>query len=194
MTTATTTPADVLAEIERQIAALPDQGDVLNTYNAQAKWAADQSRLVNRRQTITASVATLTKVEPKIAADEKYLADQTGWRKTLSDELLQITSPIRDAAIKARADKLHLSIRLLDFGRRVSNDDSVGYLMLGTPLEALMRASGYTAAPPVENQISGPMEWYGTIGETEGRLKRWRAERDSAQASLDSALREATTV
>jgi hypothetical protein len=192
MTTATIkTPADVLADIERQLTDLGEPGDVLNTDNAQAAYHGKRSALWNHRRAITDATATLAKVAPKIAADEKWLADLTMWRKTLSDELLAITSPIRDARIMAKAENLHLSIRMLDHGRRVS-DDSVGYVLLNLRLGQLMRESGYVAAPPMENtnQFSGPMPWFGTLGEVEGRLKELREQRDEAQMRLDAALPE----
>jgi hypothetical protein len=184
------TITDVLADIEKRLTALGDQGDVLNTVNAQAAWARDHSQLVNWRQTITTSVATLAQVTPKIAPDEKWEADLTACRATLDAELLAMPPRIRNERELYQQQNLTTSMRIIDFGKRGEGQWTRD--LEQTKLGDLLRAAGYQEGPKIENQSVGPLPFYGSLSDVRGRLKALRAERDSAQRSLDNAIREAT--
>jgi hypothetical protein len=196
MTATTSTPlaameeqvAAALAKIEAKLSALGDAGDVALTAHAQEAWHGRRSFLWALRRVLQTEPPELRRVWPKIEADEVYLADLKRWRQTIAGELLEIRSPIRDAATKALSENLTLSIRVIDHGPSVlwKHGRMIRTLRVGE----LMRASGYRELPPEAhtNQACGELEWYGSIGQVEERLKDLRRRRDDAQQQLDKAL------
>ena len=181
----TTTVAEALAEIQRQENALPDIGDLKST-NEAAAFHATRSALWGRRAAIQASAPVLAKIEPQLIVEQAWFDHLTAWRQTLSDELLTIISPIRDPKIKGTSDNLHLSIRVIDFGRQVIKDST--YMLSTLRLGELMRESGYTSAATIENQVVGELPWFGSLPDVKKRLTELQQQRTEAQTRLDHAL------
>ncbi len=136
--------------------------------------------------------ATIVDFESKVAAwaalsaaepDEKWLAFLNSARETLCDELLMIKSPIRDRAIKERADALTWSIRLIDFGFGAAALPIV--TLAPTPLGQLMQAAGYETQG---EGLRGPRGWRGGLPEVEARVKALTKQRAAAEAALDPLL------
>ncbi len=107
-------------------------------------------------------------------------------RATLSDERLQIRSPIRDRAIKERAEALEWGIKLIDKGFGIA---PLGIVTLEHGrLGELMIAAGYEVDGPA---LRGPTGWQGSLPDVEARLKTPTRQRAEAQAAL--AVRCAAT-
>ena len=183
--------AAALADIERQLEALGGPGDVLRTDNAQATYYAMRSTLWNRRQAITTNAATLAQVEPRIEADERWEKDLIAIRAQLNAELEAGPPRIRTERELAVQQALKLSVKIIDFGKRCNGEWTPGIETLR--LGALLIEKGYRQAPPEPNtnQVHGEVEWHGSVGEVQHRLRELRARRDDARKRLDDALREA---
>ncbi len=182
MTTTATTRADVLADIERQLAALP--GD--EEYQRQLDDLRQKREALSLRiQTIRSATAALTNVTPKIAAEVEWRDHLIEWRTTLCDELLAFPPRIRDDRELGKQQNVKLSIVTIDRGR-VSED--AGWPLERLRLGALMREAGYAEGPKFENQTAGRLPWFGSLPEVEARINALHQEHAGAQARLDDAL------
>jgi hypothetical protein len=186
MTTPVITPdtiATTLAQLTRDLAALGDPGDVLLTYNAQARFAREQSWLQGRISTLRASVRTLAEVEPQIATLTTWRDHLIEWRRILSEELAAL--PVSNAPpLFARYQALTWSLQRIDRGLDFMNE----LLPANLPLDDLMRASGYIPRDLVA-RAHGEC-WLGTLPQTEHRLTALIARRDDAQTRLEQVIAE----
>src|SRR5204862_2746954 len=110
------------------------------------------------------ATATLAELEPLIAGDTKWLAFTQTARRQLCDEVLALSPPDRSRRTdreRGRIANLLMSIQVLDRGRGVANDSGWGLETLA--LGDLIRAAGYVANAPIENQAFGQLPWYGCI-------------------------------
>jgi hypothetical protein len=170
--------ADVIARLEAELSALGSAEDVLLTYAAQAEYARVQSWLMGRLRTIRTSTATLTEVEPQIAALEKWRADEIDRREPCLSKL---------ATLDPKDPKRYgweLSLRRIDRGLDLQNEMYPARL----PLDDLMAAAGYVPADPVARAAGDA--WYGSLPQVEHRLRELTAKRDDAQDRIDRVLAE----
>ena len=172
--------------MESELASLLDPLDIPGDWTPRQCEAYESRRswLRAKIQDASAARATLDKVEPQIAANEEWLAHLNTWRAQLCEEYVEVS--------KLRGDKrqfpLKLSIQCIDRGVRVLED--TGYVLATIPLGALMRATGFVQAAPVDNQLVGNMSFYGSLPAVEERIKALTAARDDARYRLDAALRD----
>jgi hypothetical protein len=142
--------------------------------------------LTQRMTVIRIASSTLASLPP-LAPEQRWLDLLTAWRKTLSDELAALPSPIRDSHTLGEQQNLMLSIQVIDVGLGVIRDS--GFDLTTLRLGALMREAGYEPvdADP-ERHYSGVMPWFGSMPEVEQRIADLQQQRDAAQAQLDEAL------
>lgn len=112
----------------------------------------------------------------------EFLADVA--RQTLCAERMQIKSPIRDRALKLRADGLEWGIRYIDHGLGASTIGPV-LTLEPTRLGELMAAAGYAVSG---DALHGPNGWRGSLPEVEKRLADLAKRRAAAEAALDEVL------
>lgn len=183
------TPEARRAELEAQLAAIPDDGQ-LPASTTRDELAVTQHRratLKRRLSDLNAAVAAVASLG-SAAEDEQWRDHLTAWRKTLSDERMEIKSPIRDSRIKGREINLSLSIRCIDRGLDMLVQNS-GYDLTTLRLGELMRASGYEVrdADP-QRAYLGRLPWHGSLDEVEHRITTLAARRARAEADLAAAL------
>jgi hypothetical protein len=188
----TDTTVDAVAQreqLEAKLAALTGEATV-----QQAALDANQharAHLEARIENIRFAAHALANVAPRIAAETKWLAELTDWRKTICDELLACPPRPRTDLDRGKVQNLTLSIQVIDRGLGVVADS--GWSLNTLRLGQLMRGAGYVEGPRIANQVSGALPWFGSLPEVEHRLKGLQAQRDDAQRRLDAALRKPTT-
>jgi hypothetical protein len=117
-------------------------------------------------------------------ADRRWRDFLTLSRQRLSDELGTIKSPMRNPEVKARADALMFSLKIIDRG--LAANGSLGIVTLApTPLGQLMREAGYDVDGP---GLRGPNGFRGFLSEIDARVKKHEVELESAIATLEQQL------
>jgi hypothetical protein len=183
VTTVTITPESAIAEWEAQLAALPEQGDVPQTYNTQADYVRRQSFLTGHIRSARMQLETLAEVEQQIADLEPWLANLQTWRTALSTDLLAL--PRGDK----RAWNYAQGIRVIDRGLGVIANS--GHMLETLRLGQLMRDSGYTqSVPPPPGEAMMRLPWLGSLPEVERKLRDLTVRRDDARQALEGLLRE----
>lgn len=176
-----------LAAFTKQQAALPQPGALpLSTTHYEAA-AIDKQRgvLAGRIATIHRAADALARLDVGAgAADACWLQQLHTWRATLGANLLALTSPNRDRALRDRADGLTFSIKLIDHGLGAVTIGSIVSLS-SLPIGHLMHEAGYVTEGP---ELQGPTGWRGSVKEVEQRLKAFAQRRADVLAALDEAL------
>jgi len=190
--TCTRRPDDVLADLDRQLAALGDIGDVPNTPHAHEQFAARQSALANRRQAIRMALAAQADLAPKIATLQTWHDDLTAIRQQIGVEFRHAPRPRTDRDY-GRFLNLQMSISCIDRGPEVARDS--GWSLETLRVGELLRERGYVAGTPIENQAMGLLPWLGALPNVERRLAELQkeyanTERRLAEALLDDDERE----
>lgn len=171
-----------LADIERQLAALPSEE---NLERQLAQLRQQRETLSTRMKTIRSVTSALAHLEPELATEIKWRDHLVGWRQTLCDELLAFPSRIRDDREWGRKQSVQLSIMAIDQGRF---SDEGGWSLETLRLGHLMREAGYVEGPKIENQTHGRLPWFGSVPEVERRIADLQTRLASAEAALDEAL------
>lgn len=175
------------AELTRQRAAIPEDGALpLSTTRDEA------ARIVARRLALDQGIVNFDRVAAVYRecigadadADARWKEFLVAARKTLCDERMQIKSPIRDRALKLRADGLEWGIRYIDHGLGSSTIGPVVTLE-PTRLGELMAAAGYAVWG---DALHGPRGWRGSLPEVERRIADLAKRRAAAEAALDEVL------
>jgi hypothetical protein len=169
-----------LAELTKQLTTVQEHFALAqSTADMYAKQRRGLDDLRADLQSKAAAYAAIGSCDPDVAWRDWL----TAWRPTISAELLQIKTPIRDRALVALERNLTLSIRLIDSG--------LGVLTLGcvtlAPLRIgeLMAAAGYDVAVP---GLHGPNGWRGSTRQVEQRIKEHTHNHAAAKAALEEAL------
>ena len=177
-----------LESLEADLAAMPGEEVFQRPLDAHRQW---REVLENRIVTLRAAITALANLDPRIVAATEWRDFLTAWRKVLCDELLALppahTANERDLRL-GKAQNLTFSIQCLDRGIGVLAD--TGWALNTLRLGELMREAGYREGPRIENQVHGEMAWFGSLSETERRLRDLEQQRSVAQAQLDAAMRE----
>ena len=174
----------VLAALRAERDSMLNPLDIPGSWTPRQKEAYEYTRAVLRARisTIEMALPELDKVNPKIAAEQDWLAKLHGWRRPLADEFLAL--PKRDV----RQDNYRLSITCIDRG--VQYIVGSGYGLETLRLGELMRQSGYQELPPDPGRVWGTLPWFGSIPECEYRLRELTKRRDDAQMRIDGVLRD----
>ena len=179
---------DTLARLRHELAAMHDPIDVPGDWTPRQRddYEGKRSLLRQRIVAVRDAAATLAEVAAQVEAVETWLHHLTTWRRPLADELLALQPNPRTDTDRGRQQNLMLSIRCIDHGTGVIKES--GYALDTLRLGALMRESGYVAAPPAEGRVFGELPWFGSTAEVEFRLKQLAARRAEAEARLADGL------
>lgn len=180
-----TTAADVLASVQRQLAALGDGRDCRSDNEKAAYWLAFGA-LDRRRMTLRDTPPEIARLEPQVAAVETWLSHLRAWRAEWCEEMNTLPARAADRTREQehRMIALTAAIRNVDFGAEYSNNCA----MLATPLREKICAHYH---PSWDMQTLDP--WavgYGPIATAEQRRADLVKKRDALQSRLDAALRE----
>lgn len=178
----------VVARLRQELAAMHDPIDIPGDWTPRERDAYEVKRsLLRQRITLVRdAAATLAEVAAHEAAEHAWRDHLNEWRSALADELLALPPNPRSDKDRGRQQNLMLSIRCIDHGTGVVEHS--GYNVETLRLGALMRESGFVAAPPVANQLFGALPWSGSMPEVEHRLKALAVRRTDAEARLADGL------
>jgi hypothetical protein len=171
-----------LESLEAELAGLPSDEALQRQLNDLRQKHETVSVRIQVARSATAAVAS---AEHELAAATEWFNHLTAWRQTLCDELLALPPRIRSGHQLGVQQNLKLSILAIDRGQLATDS---GYQLENLKLGDLMRASGFAEAPKIENQIVGPLPWFGSLPETERRIKVAQAARADAEQRLHDAL------
>ncbi|MBE3071702.1 MAG: hypothetical protein IMZ67_01890 [Acidobacteria bacterium] len=178
-----------LESLENELAALPDEQvlpDLAMTVAERNAITIKRHVLKRQIHNIRAATSALAEIAPRLADVAKWRDDLAAWRQTLCDELMALPQRARTGPELGRLQNLKFSIMTIDRGAGAS--DGTGWEKETLRLGALMRASGYVPATPVEGQAYGRLPWFGSLPDTEQRLAELQRRRDAAAAVLEDAL------
>lgn len=192
----TDSAAHVLASIREELAAMENQLDTPGDWTLRERRAYEGRRALldlraNAIVRASARLAALAEADAVAAADQKWLEYLAAWRQFLCDEFLALPPRIETRNDEGKYQNLKLSITAIDRGLGVLKGS--GYALETLRLGALMRDSGFQPAPAVDGQAFDRLPWYGSVAETEDRIKDLGKERAAAQTELDDALEDDTT-
>jgi len=160
-----------LATLRARFAALPDPADVPTTARAQAEAGALRSRLAGQIATAEVAQRTLAEYQPKIAADESYLATLDQMRERLQAERLRWLTPKTDLA-RGHLENVQRSLTAVDIG--TAGLDGTGWCLDTLRLGKLLGEAG--------------VAWRGGRDDAVRRLRDARTRVDDAQQQLTEAL------
>lgn len=180
------TPDAALAGIDRALAALPDESVFQRKLDANRQ---QREALEARRLSIQRTTAMLADLEGTITTEEQWGAHLEAWRAMLCTELLAFPRRVSGVEL-GRRQNVELSIITIDRGLQPHGQWTLETLRLG----ALMREAGYVEGPKVDNQVHGPLPWFGSLPDVERRLADLRRQRDNWQRALDDALMDPDTL
>jgi hypothetical protein len=176
---------DAIAKTERELAALPD---IDEQHRKLMELIQTRDTLAMRIQRIRSASTSLASIEPKTASEIVWRDQLTSWRNTLREELAAFPPEIRDDSIRRKRQNVTLSLACVEQGPIAEQ----GWVLETLRLGDLMREAGYTEGVKIENQMYGQLPWFGALPIVEDRIQALEKRRDTAQAQLNAALREAS--
>jgi hypothetical protein len=174
----------VLAELQSQLAALDPDGMKREADAAVARVQQQASALEAKITTIQQARAAFAYLGPQSESVTFCRDTMRHARTTCCDELLAMPRRLYSDIDIGRRRNLELSIRSIDFGLSLADGFSLETLRVGQ----LLKAAGFPESTKIENQISGQIQWPGSLPEIEKRLRALQAQWDDAQHRLNDAL------
>ena len=168
-----------LAELERNLAALPDAADVPNTPREVEAFRNRQRELSTSISALRAAEERVAELDPRIASHQKWIATLVAARQTLCERLLALPER-RSREQETELNQLKLSVTCIDRGL----DFQMNPWPL--PLFALLEAAGFVAPSGDSHCV-----WnagHGCLPAAEAYLERIQKDRDAAQATIDRVL------
>jgi hypothetical protein len=182
----TTTPVDaVLADVQRQLAALRDGSDLRSEHERETYWHTFNT-LDRRRMTIRDTVPEIAKLDPQIAAVTVWIDHLQAWRKEFVDRLATLPHTGKQEQEQERS-ALTLAVDNIDNGCAYA----YGVAMVAGPLREKIEAH-YTPTWSMQT-LDRWAVGHGCLGHAQALLAELQRKRDALQSQLDAALQEPVT-
>ena len=168
-----------LAELEHELATLPDAADVPNTPRLVEAFRNRQRELSTSISALRAAEERVAELDPRIASHQKWIATLIAARQALCERLLALPER-RSREQETELNQLKLSVTCIDRGLNFQMNP------WPLPLFALLEAAGYVA--PAGESYCVWNAGHGSLPAAEAYVERIQKDRDAAQATIDRVL------